>query len=126
MVEWTAHRHERFIWQAGQIIPYRTEPLPAPVNYGCLPGTHNPADGVEVDAVWLGQPLAVGTQLEAQPSGLLHLSDGDHKVIFGDLTGLHALLDWFPARRGATLQSAQEAQAWLHKLTKPIEPPEQK
>ncbi|MFB9993950.1 inorganic pyrophosphatase [Deinococcus oregonensis] len=122
VVEWSAGTQERLIWRAGQqeggrLEPYRTEPLPAPVNYGCLPGTFNPADAAEVDAVWLGVPLAAGTQMTAAPAGLLHLADGDHKVVFGDLEdGFTALLAWFPASRGATLLGPQQAQDWLESL----------
>lgn len=116
MVEWTAGTRERFIWRGGQVVPYRLEPQPAPVNYGCLPGTHNPADGAEVDAVWLGQPLAIGTWVEAEPSGLLHLLDGDHKVIFGSVAGVQDLLNWFPPERGADLQGPQAALEWLAEL----------
>lgn len=115
VVEWSAGTQERRIWQAGTqtLVPYRTEPQPAPVNYGCLPGTHNPADHAEIDAVWLGGALAAGTLVEAPPTGLLHLADGDHKVVFGDLEGLAALLGWFAPGRQAQLLGAAEAQAWL-------------
>lgn len=113
IVEWQAGTYERFIWRDGGVQPYRCEALPAPVNYGCLPGTLNPADGAEVDAVWLGEPLPVGTQISATPAGLLRLTDGDHKVIFGDLSLAPNLLNWFPAERGAQLHSAEEAQRWL-------------
>ncbi|MFC6659865.1 hypothetical protein [Deinococcus multiflagellatus] len=89
---------------AGGLERLRTEPLAAPVNYGCLPGTLNPADGAEVDAVWLGAPRPAGEEVLAVPSGLLHLHDGDHKVIFGAADevpqGLHALLAWFPPNAG--------------------------
>lgn len=117
VVEWSAGTRERLIWRAGRLEPYRTEPLPAPVNYGCLPGTFNPADAAEVDAVWLGVPLAVGTQVTARPAGLLQLADGDHKVIFGELEeGATALLAWFPVSRGAILLGPQQAQDWLESL----------
>ena len=114
VVEWRAGERERFIWRGDRVQPYRTEPLPAPVNYGCLPGTLNPADAAEVDAVWLGEPLAVGTVTDLAPSGLLWLADGDHKVIFGTPdTGLEPLLAWFPPERGAKVLDAAQAQAWL-------------
>lgn len=118
VVEWTAGTHERLIWRAGGLEPYRTEPWPAPVNYGCLPGTHNPADAAEVDAVWLGPPLPTGTRPRAVPTGLLHLADGDHKVVFGRVDGqeAQALLAWFPPERGARLLGSQEAAAWLASL----------
>lgn len=117
VVEWSAGSRERLIWRGETVKPYRTEPVPAPVNYGCLPGTLNPADAAEVDAVWLGVPLAAGTQITARPTGLLHLADGDHKVIFGDLEdGFRALLAWFPAGRGARLLGPEQAQEWLDSL----------
>lgn len=117
IVEWERGTVERFIWRGGAVVPYRQEPWPAPVNYGCLPALHNPADEAEVDAVWLGEPLRVGTCLTAAPSGLLWLADGDHKVIFGtDERGQADLLAWFPPERGARLLGAAEALAWLEGL----------
>ncbi|MFC4637302.1 inorganic pyrophosphatase [Deinococcus hohokamensis] len=113
VVEWTAGTTERFVWDSGRVRPLRQEPQPAPVNYGCLPGVWNPADEAEADAVWLGAPRQVGEPVRAAPTGLLHLQDGDHKVIFGDLTGARALLDWFPPERGARLLGPAEAEAWL-------------
>ena len=126
VIEWTRGTLERSRWAAeagagGGVVPYRTEPWPSPVNYGCLPGLMNPADGSEVDAVWLGAPLAVGERITAVPAGLLHLADGDHKVVFGDVAEHHggdllALLAWFPPDRGAQLLGAAEAEAWLASL----------
>lgn len=121
VVEWTRGTLERFVWRGGKLVPYRTEPWPTPVNYGCLIGLINPADGAEVDAVWLGEPLAVGTQLSEIPSALLHLDDGDHKVVFGNLEEHHggdllALLAWFPPGRGARLEGPGDAAAWLATL----------
>ncbi|SMB92873.1 inorganic pyrophosphatase [Deinococcus hopiensis] len=125
IVEWTRGTLERFRWvgaeEGGEVVPYRTEPWPSPVNYGCLPGRLNPADGSEVDGVWLGTPLAVGQRVTAEPKGLLQLADGDHKVIFGDLNGHHradllALLAWFPPERGAQLLGARAAADWLASL----------
>ena len=118
VVEWTAGTTERFVWRGGQIQPYRREPLAAPVNYGCLPGLLNPADHAEVDAVWLGQARPVGTVVEAPPTGLLHLADGDHKVIFGELGGAAPLLSWFPPQRQAQLLGHAAALAWLATLNK--------
>lgn len=60
----------------------------------------------------------MGTETDLAPSGLLWLADGDHKVIFGELkAGLEALLAWFPPERGAQVQGAAEAQAWLAGLS---------
>ncbi|ACO46490.1 inorganic pyrophosphatase [Deinococcus deserti] len=117
VVEWTAGTKERFVWRSGRVIPLRTETLPAPVNYGCLPGVWNPADDAEADAVWLGVPRTTGDQIEDVPTGLLYLDDGDHKVVFGPLDeGVEALLAWFPPGRGARLLDASAAQAWLANL----------
>lgn len=125
VVEWTRGTVDRFVWRGsgagGEVVPYRQEPWAAPVNYGCLPGTRNPADGSEVDAVWLGGALAVGTRVRAAPAGLLRLADGDHKVIFGDLEEHHggdliALLAWFAPERGAELAGPEAAVAWLASL----------
>ncbi|MDO4263158.1 MAG: inorganic pyrophosphatase [Deinococcus sp.] len=123
VVEWRRGDTRRWVWRAGagasggEVVPYRTEPWPAPVNYGCLPGLHNPADSAEVDAVWLGGALAVGTRLSGTPSGLLWLADGDHKVIFGaDEGGQAALLGWFPPERGARLLGPDAALEWLEGL----------
>lgn len=113
VVEWRAGERERFIWQGGAVRPYRTEPRPAPVNYGCVPGTLNPVDGAEVDAVLLGVPRGVGETVTLAPSGLLHLADGDHKVVFGDVSGAAPLLAWFPPDRGARLLGPDDAVRWL-------------
>jgi len=124
VVEWRAGETARYVWQDGRVLPYRTEPHPAPVNYGCLPGTLNPADHAEVDAVWLGPPLPVGEVVTLQPSGLLWLADGDHKVIFhlphtSDHGGVDRLLAWFPPERGARLEAAEHAVRWLGTLGRP-------
>ena len=126
IVEWRAGTTERFVWKQGELVPLRTETWAAPVNYGCLPEVWNPADDAEVDAVWLGPPREVGTQVRAVPLGLLHLADGDHKVIFGHPLGdtersdlepeLDLLLAWFPPERQAKILSASAAQDWLHGL----------
>lgn len=118
VVEWSKGEEQRFVWIDGRIQPYRVEPWAAPVNYGCLPDTFNPADGAEIDAVWLGEKRAVGDVVEAVPSGLLHLRDGDHKVIFGalDEPSAQTLLEWFPAKRGATLFSAAHVWTWMQSL----------
>lgn len=117
-MEWSLGECERYIWRNQQLEPYRTEPLAAPVNYGCIPNTLNPADQAEIDAIWLGPKLAVGTQPKQEVTGLLHLLDHDHKVIFGQTKPemLAPLLAWFPADRGAKLLPAAEAQAWLKML----------
>lgn len=121
VVEWTAGTRDRFVWRAGALEYLRLEASPAPVNYGCLPGTFNPADRAEVDAVWLGHPRPVGAFVRADVTGLLHLADGDHKVIFHpdghlDSAELQALLAWFPPDRGARPLPSDEALSWLAQL----------
>lgn len=118
MVEWTAGTRERHIWRGGKLAFLRLEMRPAPVNYGCLPEYWNPADDAEVDAVWLGPALPLGTWRLDTPAGLLHLADGDHKVIFatGENIPLDALLAWFPPERGAAFRPASEAALWLSPL----------
>ncbi|AWN23343.1 inorganic pyrophosphatase [Deinococcus irradiatisoli] len=117
IVEWRRGERERFVYRAGRTEPYRIEPLPAPVHYGCLPAYFNPADQAEVDAVWLGnQDRQVDEWVEAQVTGLLHLNDQDHKVVFGPLDEAGVLLSWFGPQRGARLQSAEAALTWLSGL----------
>lgn len=118
VVEWTAGQRERFVWSRDKLLLLRVEQRAAPVNYGCLPGFWNGADEAEVDAVWLGAPLPVGKWVEAAPTGLLHLLDGDHKVIFGAVTNQDSreLLGWFPPERGARLLGPQAALEWLSGL----------
>ncbi|WP_407539884.1 inorganic pyrophosphatase [Deinococcus radiomollis] len=116
IVEWRLGERERYIWRGESLIFYRTEPLPAPVNYGCLPGTFNPADAAEIDAVWLGAARGLREWVRDLPSGLLHLKGGDHKLIFGSLELAGPLLDWFPPERGARLLDAAQAWAWLAQL----------
>ncbi|WP_216317995.1 inorganic diphosphatase [Deinococcus aestuarii] len=118
IVEWPRGELERFVLRGREVVPLRREARPAPVNYGCLPGTLNPADGAEVDAVWMGEPRPVGQRVSAAPSGLLHLADGDHKVVFGLAAAgeVAALLAWFPPERGARLLGPGDAAAWLASL----------
>lgn len=123
VVEWTRGEVDRFVWRGGEVVPLRHEARPAPVNYGCLPGTLNPADGAEVDTMWLGDSLPVGERVTATPSGLLWLADGDHKVVFGKVEeGAAALLAWFPPERGARLLGPQDAAAWLASLSTQVLP----
>ncbi|GGQ95759.1 inorganic pyrophosphatase [Deinococcus ruber] len=116
VVEWRLGERERFIWRSERLEFYRLEARPAPVNYGCLPGTLNPADAAEIDAVWLGAARERGEWIAAEPSGLLHLSDLDHKLIFGDLSAVQPLLNWFPPERGAQVLGPQQAWTWLASL----------
>jgi inorganic pyrophosphatase len=79
IVEWTKGSPLRHAWKEGRLVPVG-EDRPAPVNYGLIPGLLNPADGEEVDAVLLGPPYPLG-EAEGEVVGLLHLEDGDHKVL---------------------------------------------
>lgn len=115
IVEWVRGSSERWIYREDgsdkvEVEFYRHEPQPAPVHYGCLPGTLNPADGAEVDAIWLTGEASVGQPRREAPTGLLHLADGDHKVLFGalDAEALARLLPWF-AGRGARVLGPQAA-----------------
>lgn len=116
LVEWRLGERERHVWRSESLVFYRTEPLPAPVNYGCLPGTFNPADAAEIDAVWLGAARELGEWVCEPPNGVLYLTDGDHKLIFGSLELAGPLLDWFPPERGARLLGAVQAWVWLAEL----------
>ncbi len=115
-MEWRLGERERHVWRSESLVFYRTEPLPAPVNYGCLPGTFNPADAAEIDAVWLGAARELGEWVCEPPNGVLYLTDGDHKLIFGSLELAGPLLDWFPPERGARLLGAVQAWVWLAEL----------
>lgn len=106
IVEWTGGSLERHDWKNGVLIP-RDPPWPAewglpPVNYGCIPGYLNPADGAELDAIWADPaPVAVGTRLEGTVLGMIWVNDLDHKMILGDSLErlpLEALNEWFTGR----------------------------
>lgn len=119
VVEWLAGTTERFIYQGGptqngELKFYRHEPQPAPVHYGCLPAYWNPIDNAEVDAIWLQAQAALGQERCEAPTGLLHLADGDHKVLFGPVTAesLARLLPWFTGR-GAEVLPPEAAWAFL-------------
>ncbi|GEM45014.1 inorganic pyrophosphatase [Deinococcus cellulosilyticus] len=117
LVEWEKGTRKRFRFEGGQVVFYREDARPAPCNYGCIPALMNPADGAEVDVIWLDEPLPVGWAGPIEISGLLHLIDQDHKVLTGDLRNIQPVLDWFPPERGAQLRSRQHALDWLKSLT---------
>lgn len=56
VVEWSKGSPFRYAWKEGHLALVAVD-QPAPVNYGLIPGLINPADGEEVDAVFLGPPL---------------------------------------------------------------------
>ncbi|PYE54418.1 inorganic pyrophosphatase [Deinococcus yavapaiensis] len=118
VVEWRAGETRRFVYRDGGVKFLRDEPWTAPVDYGCLPGTLNPADDAEVDCVWLGTTHEVGETTLLAPTGLLWLADLDHKVVFGDVRGAAPLLAWFPPARGARLLPPRSALAWMTTLTR--------
>lgn len=114
VVEWVRGSRERFIYKGGEVVFYRQEPEAAPVHYGCLPQTLNPVDGVEVDAIWLQPEATLGERRCEAHTGLLHLADGDHKVLFGTLSqeALDRLLPWF-AGRGAQVLGPEAAEDFV-------------
>lgn len=79
---------------------------PAPVNYGLVEGLLNPADGEEVDAVYLGPPLSPGEEAEGLLLGMVALADGDHKLLLAqspeglDPKEAARLLAWFSRNAG--------------------------
>jgi inorganic pyrophosphatase len=70
---------ERGVWVEA---PHPHSSTPWPANYGYLPGTINPADGDELDALVLAtDPLPTGAVVSARPVGLLARRDRDHKAL---------------------------------------------
>lgn len=123
IVEWTRGSPDRHDWKNGLLIP-RNPPWLAewglpPVNYGCIPGYLNPADGALLDAIWADPaPVAVGTRLEGQVLGMIWVNDLDHKIILGQSLGklpLEALEQWFSGR-GARLTGIAEALDFIASL----------
>ena len=120
IVEWTKGSPSRYVWKEGKLLPVGQD-RPAPVNYGLLPGLLNPADGEEVDAVLLGPPHPLG-EAEGEVVGLLHLLDGDHKVLLapeGYTPGeeVAPLLAWFAPERRPTLLPEEAALAFLQRIS---------
>ena len=125
IVEWSLGSLERFDWDGEKLIP-RDPPWPAewgvtPVNYGMIEGYINPADAMELDAIWAGsEPIAVGTWLEGEVLGMIWLNDFDHKIILGNLgdlerldyAGLEAWFGW----REPRFTGAAEAQQFIRNL----------
>ncbi len=123
VVEWPKGSRVRWEWN-GARFARRLEDVPAPVNYGFIPNSHNPADQSEVDAVLLGLPVPAGKRVEAELVGAVLLADGDHKLIL-DPRGeppspeeATALKAWFPAARKPRLLSPAEAEALARAMLK--------
>ncbi|WP_135256075.1 inorganic diphosphatase [Thermus caldilimi] len=121
VVEWSKGSPFRYAWKGGSLALVAVD-QPAPVNYGLIPGLINPADGEEVDAVFLGPPLSPGTEVEGEVVGMVWLTDGDHKILL-EAQGqgpspreAQELLAWFHQSRKPLLLSPQEARDWLEKL----------
>ncbi len=118
IVEWPKGTRVRWEWN-GQMFVRKREDAPAPVNYGFIPNTQNPADDSEVDAVLLGLPRPAGQRLEAEIVGMIRLADGDHKLILTppgtrpDEAEINAALAWFPAARKPEVAGKEEALGWL-------------
>ncbi len=114
LIEWP--KGTRIRWEkVGVRFVRREEDAPAPVNYGFIPGTQNPADDSELDAVLLGPPVPAGKRVRAEVVGAVALADGDHKLILAregkppNEGEIRALLAWFPPERAPRLLSAREA-----------------
>ncbi|GAA5337364.1 MULTISPECIES: inorganic diphosphatase [Thermus] len=121
VVEWSKGSSFRYAWKDGNLALVAVD-QPAPVNYGLIPGLINPADGEEVDAVFLGPPLPPGTQVEGEVVGIMWLADGDHKILL-EAQGqgpspreAQELLAWFHPSRKPLLLGPQEARDWLKAL----------
>ncbi|MFN4070116.1 MAG: inorganic diphosphatase [Thermus caldifontis] len=117
VVEWSKGSPFRYAWKEGKLRLVAVD-QPAPVNYGLIPGLINPADGEEVDAVYLGPPLPPGTHVEGEVLGMVWLLDGDHKLVLGGgpppkAQELAPLLAWFSSKRQARFLGPGEAQAFL-------------
>ena len=124
VVEWPRGSRVRWEWNGARFVR-RVEDAPAPANYGFIPGTQNPADGSELDAVLLGLPVPAGKRVRAEVVGAVALADGDHKLILArdgrppDEEEIRALLAWFPPHREPRLLPAKEARALLLGMLRP-------
>lgn len=113
LIEWAKGSEERYAFQGERLVPVKRD-RPPPVNYGFVPDLINPADGEEVDAVLLGRPLPPGSRGKGKLLGLLHLEDGDHKLVLGDrLEEVEGLVEWFPPGQAPRLLNAEAARAFL-------------
>lgn len=120
-VEWSQGSPYRYAWE-GRGLRFVGQDRPAPVNYGLVEGLLNPADGEEVDAVYLGPPLSPGEEAEGLVLGMVALADGDHKLLLAqspeglDPQEAARLLAWFSPERRPTLLGPEEAWAWVRGL----------
>ena len=120
-VEWSQGSPYRYAWEGGG-LRFVGQDRPAPVNYGLVEGLLNPADGEEVDAVYLGPPLSPGEEAEGLLLGMVALADGDHKLLLAqspeglDPQEAARLLAWFSPERRPTLLGPEEAGAWVKSL----------
>ena len=120
-VEWSRGSPYRYAWEGGG-LRFVGQDRPAPVNYGLVEGLLNPADGEEVDAVYLGPPLSPGEEAEGLLLGMVALADGDHKLLLAqspeglDPKEAARLLAWFSPERRPTLLGPEEAGAWVKGL----------
>lgn len=113
LIEWAKGSEERYAFQGERLVLVKRD-RPPPVNYGFVPDLINPADGEEVDAVLLGRPLPPGSRAKGKLLGLLHLEDGDHKLVLGNrLEEVEELMEWFPPGRAPRLLGAEAARAFL-------------
>ncbi|WP_341474579.1 ADP-ribosylglycohydrolase [Thermus albus] len=124
VVEWSKGSPFRYAWKEGKLSLVAVD-QPAPVNYGLIPGLFNPADGEEVDAVFLGPPLPPGTRAEGEVVGMVWLRDGDHKLVLAgqkplDSRAIEPLLAWFHPDRQPAFLGPLEAQAFLKSLGLPL------
>jgi inorganic pyrophosphatase len=120
VVEWSKGSPFRYAWKEGHLALVAVD-QPAPVNYGLIPGLINPADGEEVDAVFLGPPLSPGSEVEGEVVGMVWLLDGDHKLILANppaevLPDLGPLLGWFQPDRKPTFVGLEGARTFLREL----------
>lgn len=116
IIEWSKGTRERYDWQNGVLVTRDLWPeewgLP-PVNYGLIPGIHNPADDAEVDAICFGELLPAGTKYRGDLIGMVWLSDGDHKLVISkdgllpSESQIQDLLAWFEGRSPRLTQSKE-------------------
>ncbi|MGQ9735023.1 MAG: inorganic diphosphatase [Thermaceae bacterium] len=118
-IEWSKGSKKRYALRGKSLVLVGRD-RPAPVNYGFIPGLTNPADGEEVDAVLLGPPVPPGSRIRGEVLGLLHLKDGDHKLVLGPkgqaLEDLTPLLSWFSEERAPTFLGKEAALDFLQRI----------
>lgn len=117
LIEWPKGEFERWRHENGELVFHRREPWAALFNYGCLPGTHNSADGDEIDAIVLGPPLPLSDLRPRTLVGMVWLNCGDHKLVFSEEEPSDeekaAVLGWFESDRNPVWKKAEFAAEWL-------------